>query len=298
MRFIERHKFHFTSSTTNFAHDISRQFQVPHSVNVTRKAVKVAALSTRNSFALLFQRLLLEETRWCLARLARDHRGFMCFSKRAGDRKTRKTRKKKKHLSRRHIPHIQLGVEKQACRSHSTTAAATRNVFSFLFCIFVSSLADLLAPRDYFEIRINYHERIDEAQIWAISIRCRRTHPASLFSPEILSALSCDVDDALFSRQFKLHDCLWPQKINKLIRLERRTTFYQAMEIIHLKRLYSLSASASYLLSHLDRECSSEFTLLMGLRCLESSSSRKVGEPSTTFHVKYNFQRSLAAIQW
>lgn len=134
----------------------------------------------------------------CLARLARDQ--IHVLLERVRDRKTRKTRKKK-HLSRRHIPQFHLGVEKQACRSQRRRRH--ENVFSFLFCIFVSALADLLRLVIISKLRLII-TRESMAGLRGTNQSYQNRRRTLLCSPD-----SCDGDDALFSRQFKLRDCFF-----------------------------------------------------------------------------------------
>lgn len=192
VRFIAATKFHFTSSTAdaNFEHDlISAGFRVVHRVNTTRKLSRLLLppLSTRSSFALLSRRLLVEETRWCDVSRAIGSWSpqIHVLLERVRDRKTRKTRKKKKNIFQEGTFLNSTSVSKNRLVAVTRRRQRHKNVFSFLFCIFVSALADLLAPTcDYFKIKINYHSRSGiRAPIKAIRTAVvARTHPASLLT--------------------------------------------------------------------------------------------------------------------
>lgn len=214
VRFIAATKFHFTSSTAdaNFEHDlISAGFRVVHRVNTTRKLSRLLLppLSTRSSFALLSRRLLVEETRWCDVSRAIGSWSpqIHVLLERVRDRKTRKTRKKKKTSFKKAHSSIPPRCRKTGLSQSLDDGRDTKMCFHFYFAslfqllrifslrLVIISKLRLIITRDR---ALGHRSKLSE-------LLSSHARTQLLFSPDSLGA-SCDGDDALFSRQFKLHD--------------------------------------------------------------------------------------------
>lgn len=146
----------------------------------------------------------------CLARLARDQ--IHVLLERVRDRKTRKTRKKKTSFKKAHSSIPPRCRKTGLSQSLDNGGGDTKMCFHFYF----PSLFHLLR---IFSLRVVIISKLRliitresmaggfEAQIktFRIAVVARIE---LLFSPDSLRA-SCDGDDALFSRQFKLRDCFF-----------------------------------------------------------------------------------------
>lgn len=243
----------------------SARLRVVHSVNTTRKLSRLSLPLAGRFLPEILSHCCLggcrskkRDEKMCLARLARDHRGFMCFSNEWETERLEKRERKKSSFKKAHssIPRCRKTGLSQVTRQR-------RRRHEMCFHLYFASLFHLLrifSPRLVIISKLRLiitRESVDSLSGTDQSYRnLLSSHALSLFSHPILFVLPMTTTATMHFVWFLARisnyttDCffckVWPQKIYKLIRLERASSCLlfklipSGKEIIHLNWLYFL----------------------------------------------------------